>query len=49
MKMERFQGSFIHLLSVSHLGCELFGDKNSYIGKGSTYPVLSGVHTPGDS
>ena len=35
--------------SVSHLGCEPFGDKNGYIGKGSIYPVLSGVHTPGNS
>ena len=49
MKMKRFQGSFVHLPSVSHLGCEPFGDKNGYIGKGSIYPVLSGVHTPEDS
>ena len=35
--------------SVCHLGCEPFGDKNGYIGKGSIYPVLSDVHTPGDS
>ena len=49
MKMKRFQGGFVHLPSVSHLGCEPFGDKNGYIGKGSIYPVLSGVHTPGNS
>ena len=49
MKMKRFQGSFVHLPSVSRLGCEPFGDKNDYIGKGSIYPILSGVHTPRDS
>ena len=49
MKMKRFQGGFVHLPSVSHLGCEPFGDKNGYIGKGSIYPILSGVHTPRDS
>ena len=49
MKMKGFQGGFVHLPFVSHLGCEPFGDKNGYIGKGSIYPVLSGVHTPGDS
>ena len=49
MKMKRFQGGFVHLLSVSHLGCEPFEDKNGYIGKGFIYPVLSDVHTPGNS
>ena len=49
MKMKRFQGGFVHLPSMSHLGCEPFGDKNGYIGKRSIYPVLSGGHTPRDS
>ena len=49
MKMKKFQGSFVHLPFVGHLGCGSSGDKNGYIGKGSIYPVLSGVHTPGDS
>ena len=34
---------------MGRLGCVSLGDKNGYIGQGSIYPVLSGVHTPGDS